>query len=412
MSEEVIDALHKAWVWVPDWRDGSSDNTAARIVTFQRTISVTDKLTQAVIHCTADTRYKLLVNGQRVTVGPSRSSPERWLFDAIDLAPFLRKGENQLTFIVIRYFLTTRGGMPFVRTPFPGLTVVGKVGEEDVGTTNVDKWEAVVDESVKYPYGLVDDVFLHVGLNRGLSGTDTEINERAEPTPAQAKVKPVLYGFKLTNGELSPWRLSPRIIPLPEQTPIRIQTIRALQSSQDETSWQAVLRSDKPLVLAGDSRHVLDLQADVHSTAFLRFAFKSSKPTKITLKATYSEGYELEPRRYPWLRTKTDRLDAKNGQLLGPHDEVTLDVSPEGTVYEPFWFRTFRLIRLELTVGSEEVEFSSFQATQANYPLDVKAIWSEPGDQFSKDIFDISIRTMRNCMFDAYSDCPFYEQLS
>lgn len=32
---------------------------------------------------------------------------------------------------------------------------------------------------------------------------------------------------------------------------------------------------------------------------------------------TYSEGYELDPRQYPWLRTKGDhRLGSKNG--LGP----------------------------------------------------------------------------------------------
>jgi hypothetical protein len=127
---------------------------------------------------------------------------------------------------------------------------------------------------------------------------------------------------------------------------------------------------------------------------------------------TYSEGYELEPRSYPFFRRKADRLDAKNGFLIGPQDKLTLDLPDTQTVtYEPFWFRTFRILRLELTVGPEPVDLLLFEAAQVNYPLAVKASWTEPGDRWSEQIWDVSIRTMRNCMFDGYSDCPFYEQL-
>lgn len=158
---------------------------------------------------------------------------------------------------------------------------------------------------------------------------------------------------------------------------------------------------------------MLEVQADVHSTAFLQWTFKATgEQSQIKLKAMYSEGYELEPRNYPFFRTKADRLDAERGHLIGPYDEVILD-APRGqtVVYEPFWFRTFRILRLEVTIGSEPVELLSFDAVQVNYPLAVKASWKEPGDEHSEKIWDISIRTMRNCMFDGYSDCPFYEQL-
>jgi hypothetical protein len=165
MTQQDIDTLQKSWAWVPDWQDGSSENTAARLVTFRRTVKLASVPSTAIIHCSADTRYKLIVNGHRVTVGPSRSSPERWLYDTIDIAAFLVEGNNEITFLVIRYFLTTRAGMPFVRTPFGGLTVSGQVGDEDIGTLNSQSWKAVVDDSVRYPTGLVDDVFLHVSFS-------------------------------------------------------------------------------------------------------------------------------------------------------------------------------------------------------------------------------------------------------
>lgn len=165
-------------------------------------------------------------------------------------------------------------------------------------------------------------------------------------------------------------------------------------------------------MLAGGTVHTLEVQAEVHSTAFIAWSFRAPKRSQVTLKVTYSEGYELEPRSYPFFRTKSDRLRTQNGHLIGPFDLVTLDVPEVGIVkYEPFWFRTFRVMRVEVTVGSEPVEFLSFKANQTNYPIEPKASWKEPGDSYSEQIWDVSIRTMRNCMFDGYSDCPFYEQL-
>lgn len=200
---------------------------------------------------------------------------------------------------------------------------------------------------------------------------------------------------------------------MPEESPVSVSIVKLRESKVSLDSWAACFSENKPLVLPSGWTSNIELQADVHSTAFVRWAFRAvAKPSQVRLKITYSEGYELEPRQYPFFRTKADRLDATDGHLIGPYDDVTLELpNTKKVIYEPFWFRTFRIMRLEITVGSEPVEFLSFDATQVNYPLDVKASWKEPGDSHSEKMWDVSIRTMRNCMFDGYSDCPFYEQL-
>ncbi len=219
--------------------------------------------------------------------------------------------------------------------------------------------------------------------------------------------------MKTLNGDLLPWRLRPRAIPMPEESCVAVSTVRASKSVATTEDWTAYLAGTGVMTLTAGSSHTLEVQAAVHSTAFLQWTFKAmANQSHVKLKVTYSEGYELEPRNYPFFRAKADRLDAENGHLIGPYDEVTLDL-PEAQMvkYEPFWFRTFRIIRLEITVGSEPIQLLSFNATQVNYPLAVKASWKETGDEHSEQIWDVSIRTMRNCMFDGYSDCPFYEQL-
>jgi hypothetical protein len=86
-----------------------------------------------------------------------------WYYDTLDIAPYLQEGQNEIRFVVIRYFAASRSAMPFERTSLPGLTVVGKIeGAETVDISSSNGWTAYVDESIRFPMGLADDVFLHV----------------------------------------------------------------------------------------------------------------------------------------------------------------------------------------------------------------------------------------------------------
>lgn len=118
------------------------------------------------LHFSADTRYKLFVNGEPVAVGPARGSPWIWYYDTLDIAPYLREGKNTVQFDVVRYFAAVRGAMPFQRTALPGLTSIGRIetGNEivNINTAQNEHWEAQVDEGLQFPMGLVDDPFLHV----------------------------------------------------------------------------------------------------------------------------------------------------------------------------------------------------------------------------------------------------------
>jgi hypothetical protein len=157
--------LQANWIWVPGWTDSSGGNTAGRVVSFTRVINLEGILiAPALLHFSADTRYKLYINGTLVAVGPTRSSTLIWYHDTLDVASYLRPGHNEIKFVVVRYFNASRNAMPFARTAFPGLTVVGRI---EAGSTSVEVdsrtgWMAQVDDGIEFPFGLIDDVFLHV----------------------------------------------------------------------------------------------------------------------------------------------------------------------------------------------------------------------------------------------------------
>lgn len=153
-------------MWVPEWADSSNENTAGRIVDFWRILDITSRVTDAVIHFSADTRYKLFINDRLVSVGPTRGSTQLWYYDTLNITPYLKQGRNKVQFLVLRYFAAVRGAMPFARTAFPGFTVTGlvRMTEHSIDMASLTGWTAQVQAHVDFPLGLIDDWCLHVSL--------------------------------------------------------------------------------------------------------------------------------------------------------------------------------------------------------------------------------------------------------
>jgi len=86
------------WIWFPSER-----TLANTFVLFRRTVQIRSGLIAAVGWLTADSRYRLTVNGQRVQWGPAPCDP-RWLdVDRVILTPFLQEGENIIGVEVLHY---------------------------------------------------------------------------------------------------------------------------------------------------------------------------------------------------------------------------------------------------------------------------------------------------------------------
>ena len=81
------------------WADATGTGRN-RYVAFRRTFALDERPTTAMFHLFADTRYRLIVNGETVCHGPARfvlSHPE---YDSIDIARYLRVGQNVVAVLV------------------------------------------------------------------------------------------------------------------------------------------------------------------------------------------------------------------------------------------------------------------------------------------------------------------------
>jgi len=96
------------WIWIDGTRDGgqgTKDEGLPRnfYLCARKAFDVPRDLQSAVLRITADARYVLFVNGQRIGNGPLRGWQHSWFYDTYDLTPHLRPGErNAIGVLVIQ----------------------------------------------------------------------------------------------------------------------------------------------------------------------------------------------------------------------------------------------------------------------------------------------------------------------
>jgi hypothetical protein len=101
------------------------------------------------------------------------------------------------------------------------------------------------------------------------------------------------------------------------------------------------------------------------------------------------------------------------------HKKFTLDgfkdiYRPSGDKdrYEFFWWRTFRMVRIEISVSDEALVLHPIKYRETGYPLEVKTGPDvDSSASWIRTLWDISLRTLRRCMHETYEDCPYYEQM-
>jgi len=101
----------------------------------RRTFNLKSVPAKAVINVTADTRYRLYVNGKHVNRGPARGFQETWSYDTLNITLFLKKGKNVIAVIVHNYGI---GTFQYVHQGYAGFLLWGEIGSEDVSSNK--KW--------------------------------------------------------------------------------------------------------------------------------------------------------------------------------------------------------------------------------------------------------------------------------
>ncbi|KAF4428939.1 Six-hairpin glycosidase [Fusarium acutatum] len=417
-----------SWIWHPHWTEKPESSSAGEFVYFRKSIELQDIPHGPVkISITADTRYKLYINKRMVHTGPVKGDDQTWFHDVLDIQPYLVAGNNNILVHVLRFYYGSLNAPSFPRTPFPGLRIRHDSTEGDLEQRALNiqtdvTWETALDTCRTLPVSGNFDFFLHVF---------EKVDQREAQALTWVAAKP--YRFMVNWGLSVPWNLRPRMIPFPRLEQLHISAIHNIKSTQPQETWERLLdptlKHKAGIVLTKSTVHHVELEVPYHITAFVDFRFVRPSTGGSKLDITWSEGYEEQSAKLPFQRKKGDRSDTSKS-IVGPKDQYVFggaqldhDLVQYGIAeandetFSPFHFRTFRYLAMDIEVSQEsDLVLNGINIVKTNYPLKVLAtfptveIEDEDASWFHK-LWEVSLRTLENCMHDCYEDCPFYEQL-
>ena len=328
----------------------------------------------------ADSRYKLYINGKYVAEGPAIGSVsyyDEFVSDAF------RIGENEIEAEVL-YANGFVGSSALLRKSRVAFSLVAERDGKTLFATD-KTWETALDETRR---------FLLVRVH-----PNGYTNEEYEPKSYEwqnAVPYSTAYRERNTWGVFGIYPEIEKSI-LPFHTPEAAQTFTV---SKAMTSGLAVGGTFTGMtVRAGETRDVV-LSAGVHTVGYPSFALSGTGKVKLM----YAESYRKKDAETGYY-LKGVRSDSTGDIADDAFDTVTLH--GESIVFTPYLERSFRFIRVTVEA---ETDFTVGNASFAvyRYPLCVENTFHSSDATYNR-MFEVSVRTLRNCMFDTYVDCPYYE---
>lgn len=391
------------WFELPAATHPASADSVATTMRFRARVTLGSPAAGPVwVTLSADSRYKLYINGAFVAAGPAKPSGRTWFADTVDVAPLLVNGENIIGIDVLSYATTALGNASVQRTGRPGLLVRGTIGDTDLSSPTA--WKCRHVQGRRFLQG---QNTLFLGIQETLDGAASEHDWLTSSFDDASWLTPGLDNQEPFSATPRP-ALAPRPIPLLTLDPMPIAGVT--KTSETGIDWSRFL-SGEPIDIPPHAEVSVDLDAGFLMTAFLSIAVEAGHGAELQL--TAAECYEQHPVAMPWLRRKADRTDHVTGDLYGDPDHYLVagtgtPATPEN--FAPYWFRTFRYVRLNITTAGTPLRLRALDLTRTHYPLEITGSFSSSSAS-QRRLWDVSVRTLLNCMHETFEDCPFYEQL-
>lgn len=392
-----------AW-WI--WQKKEAANHSECML-FRKTVTYDRLPPRAEITVTADSCFILFINGQQILRGPTKSDLSIRYTDTVDLAPYLRIGENVLAAEVIHYPGDRHLANDFKAGP-TGQTSSAQGGLLICGDAD---WQTDTTyrclPAAFYSFTPLNDTeLMYLGHFESVNGALYPVGWQepgyadGEWQQAAAVAENVPY---ILGGLANVWQIEPDPIPRPYEKAVSME--RVTRCAPEIAAQAKALLTGDWLELPARASAWLELDAGEYRTAFPEWEIQGGRGAVIRFLYAESYGYTQNGE---YVKGKRDDFRHPGSYLKGGEDVFLADGREQR--YTPFHYRAFRFIRLEATGGETALRIRLKAVRQTGYPLDVRSAFhcrTGPMEQ----IWAVSLRTLKNCMYDTYMDCPYYERM-
>jgi alpha-L-rhamnosidase len=370
---------------------------------FRKVLTLRKKPRSLLVAVSADNRFVLYVNGHRVAAGPARGDMTHWRYELIDLARWLKNGEN-----VIAAQVWSDGSNAPAAQLSSGLTSF-MLSAQDRRYAPLDSgpsWQVRVDASrtsqpgMRQLIGAVGPTYYVAGPPEELVGAQqlpgwtTRSSNAAEAHWTAAVPAALIEGRRLVADMLPQMRYTL----VPSGRIVRSEGVPASRFPQTAVTIPA---NGKATILI-DAGRVLAAYPVLRTTggrgATIKLTYTEAMYDKAKLKKVALMGQER----------LADRANVDGGVALGLSDTVR----PNGAKarFAPFWWRAWRYVQIDVVAGAQPVTLNSLETWETGYPFQQKGHFISSDEQLN-DVWRIGWMTALLDAHETYMDTAYWEQL-
>jgi hypothetical protein len=391
-------AWNSKWITHPD-----IDKAAFGLVHFRNVVHLETVPEKFIIHVSGDNRYRLYINEQEVCYGPQLGDLRHWRYETIDIAPYLKPGENIFAAEVINWGIERSYGIISFKT---GFLLQGNSEREFVANTGGSGWkvyknEGVLEKPVLWRSG--GDI---VGGFYAANPTDSIV----------AKKYP--WGWKELNYDDLTWKKPENIFSQPKVTAglghgwILQPRTTGIQKNK-KVPFARVIRSDvhdakvgfqfgtKSLTIPAHSKKTLLIDQGYVTLGYPKLILSKGRDTRVKIR--YSEAL------YDPSNKKGNRNELDGKLCKGMTDVYVMD-GGIGRVFQPLWFRAFRFIQLEIETKEQPLMIDDYYNVFSASPIPVAASFNTFNQMLPK-VWDLCWNTLKICAQDNLMSDAYYEQM-
>jgi len=383
--------------WIA-WPDLPQRDTG--IFHFRKTLDLSTLPQQFVVHVSADNRFLLFVNGQRVGEGPASSDLAHWKYETYDLHPFLKQGSNVIAATVSNFGNLAPVAQMFSRA---GFLLQGDTPAEEAANTD-ESWQVEIEPGHEVSH--TDFIALLKTYYAGPPGEiidgrkyDWEWNTPAASSKGWKNAAAIGPGAARPSSDTRTlWMLQPD--PLPPMEFRKIPTGRPLLRYSGAPGMP-----DSSLVssfrVAPHTTTSLLIDTGSLTTAYPEIVVSGGSGARIRL--TYAEALVDDAGQ------KGNRDEFRGRHILGVYDDFIADGGAHRS-FTPLIWRTWRYLQIEVRTSDDEISVDDLAAHFTAYPFSERASFASSDPNLAK-IWQVSWRTARLCAHETYMDTPYYERL-
>jgi alpha-L-rhamnosidase len=392
---------------------------------FRRVIDLSAKPALARVRVSADARYTLYVNGKRVHYGPARSYPQFQCFDTLDLAPFLQAGRNSICAVVHQFGVPTFQSM---YRDLSGFLLDGSIElpERTISLNTPDGWFC------RPAAGWRKDVArlsIQLGFQEHFDA-NADPPDWMAPDYESAEAAGWQTPFDIGPVGVHPWTsMEPRGVPLLTQHVEPFKAILAQFSGENARGYKvaedvyhlplqesrkkekAFLQDPQAMLGDGSAQTTVPVPPD-GQFAMVILDLGQIRTGHIILDIAEAAGDEIIDIVYTEDVEKSGAPLITGNPAIGVCEEATADryrCRPGPQRWEPFHPKGFRYATLIFRNVFKPMKIRQVAMRQVHADLPELGAF-ECSDNVLNQIWKVGRETLRNCMLDAYVDCPWREQ--